>query len=191
MTPDVPLFGLDIETDTTVDGLDPELGPIVSVAIDSGDACVVHSVDPRSGRLEADILVATDATVRKLPPGVLVTWNGAAFDLPFLRRRHQIQGIAGGPTQEGDDRWTWAGHRHLDAYLVYRSDVGRTLGFSCGLKNMSRLVGLDPVMVDRSRIHELSADELEAYVASDARLTRDLALRRWTTARAWIRPPLS
>jgi hypothetical protein len=39
-------------------------------------------------------------------------------------------------------------------------------------------VGLTPVEVDRERIHELATAELDAYVASDARLTRMLVERR-------------
>ena len=33
---------------------------------------------------EADVLRATDSALADLPPGVIATWNGAAFDLPFL-----------------------------------------------------------------------------------------------------------
>ena len=65
---------------------------------------------------------------------------------------------------------------------LYRADVGRSLGFPCGLKPLSRLVGLAPVEVDRSCIHLLDDAALEAYVASDARLARELVLRRWPVA---------
>ena len=56
----------------------------------------------------------------------------------------------------------------------------------CGLKTLARFMGLSPVEVDRERIHELSTDELHTYVASDAIITRELALRRWPTAAASI-----
>ncbi|MFN8051966.1 MAG: hypothetical protein U0Q22_11040 [Acidimicrobiales bacterium] len=62
---------------------------------------------------------------------------------------------------------------------MYRADVGASLGLSCALKSVARLVGLDPVEVDRSAITELPADRLAAYVASDAEVTRELVLRRW------------
>ena len=55
------------------------------------------------------------------------------------------------------------------------------LRLSCSLKAVARLVGLTPVEVDRARIHELPP-ALHAYVASDARLTRALAERRWPGA---------
>ena len=34
--------------------------------------------------------------------------------------------------------------------------MGATVGLSCGLKSLSRLVGLPVVEVDRARIHELT-----------------------------------
>ena len=61
---------------------------------------------------------------------------------------------------------------------MYRADVGRVLRVSCGLKSVARMVGLAAVEVDRERIHELSPAALAAYVASDARLARMLAVRR-------------
>src|SRR4029453_3796630 len=51
-------------------------------------------------------------------------------------------------------------------------------GISCSLKVIARLVGLVPIEVDRERIHELSREVLDAYVASDARLARQLTERR-------------
>ena len=43
-------------------------------------------------------------------------------------------------------------------------------------------MGLAPIEVDRERIHDLSREALHAYAASDARLARVLAERRWATA---------
>ena len=60
------------------------------------------------------------------------------------------------PGHSGAYRATWYGHGHLDAYRVYRGDVGRVLRISCSLKSIARLVGLAPVEVDRERIHELA-----------------------------------
>ena len=61
----------------------------------------------------------------------------------------------------------------------------------CGLKALARLMGLSPVEVDREAIHELSREELHDYVASDAIVTRLLALRRWETAKLSIDAPTS
>lgn len=151
---------------------------------------------------EASLLQDLDAAIENLPPGVLVTWNGARFDLPFLADRARLIGVELGlalvadtrsrsrrdplPGHDGGYLGKWHGHRHLDAYAVYRADVGASLGMPCGLKPLARLLGLTPVEVDRAAIHELSAQKLEEYVASDAILARELALRRWPTAQRAI-----
>ena len=72
----------------------------------------------------------------------------------------------------------WYDHGHIDAYRLYRGDVGPSLRVSCSLKSIARLVGLSPVEVDRGRIHDLSNEALHAYVSSDARLARVLTERR-------------
>ena len=77
-----PLLGLDIETDTAVDGLDPAVGRVLAVAIARPGGVTVFD-DGDEGRLLArvdEFLAATD-------PGVLVTWNGGGFDLPYLATR--------------------------------------------------------------------------------------------------------
>jgi DNA polymerase elongation subunit (family B) len=183
-----PIYGLDIETDTSVDGLDPAVSPVVTAALST------PAGDEVFDGAEGELLGALDARFGALVPGVIATWNGAVFDLPFLADRAALAGLELGlrlvpdPTvvlhreplrgHLGAYRATWHGHRHLDVYRVYRGDVGRVLGISCSLKAIARVVGLSPVEVDRERIHELTADRLAAYVTSDARLARILAERR-------------
>lgn len=180
-----PLYGLDIETDTSVDGLDPSVSPIVAVAVATPDGDRVFQ------GAEDLVLHRTDELMSELDPGIVVTWNGSGFDLPFLTERARRLGVTlgldlwdDGPerTEPGVVRGRWYAHDHLDGYRLYRADVGRSLGFPCGLKPLSRLVGLAPVEVDRSCIHLLDDAALEAYVASDARLARELVLRRWPVA---------
>lgn len=180
-----PVYGLDIETDTTVDGLDPDVAPVVAVAVATADGDHVLLGG------ESDVLTATDALLAEVEPGLLVTWNGARFDLPFIARRAHLLGLDLGlrlwrdPLLDaGSDafRGAWHRHDHLDGYRLYRADVGRSLGLPCGLKPLARLVGLDPVEVDRSQVHTLDASTLRDYVASDARLARQLVLRRWPSA---------
>jgi DNA polymerase elongation subunit (family B) len=183
------IYGLDIETDTVVDGLDPAVSPIVAVALSGPDVDTIFTGP------ETDLLATLDAALRALEPGIIATWNGGAFDLPFLADRATACGVDLGlrlspdptvvlshgplPGHDGAYRATWYGHNHLDAYRVYRGDVGRVLQVSCSLKAIARVVGLTPVEVDRERIHELAPDALDAYVLSDARLARILAERRW------------
>lgn len=189
-----PTYGLDIETDTTVDGLDPVVAPVVAVAVTGADFEVVLDDDEPTILRELDVLIAS------LPPGVLVTWNGGAFDLPFLADRARVTqtaialDLALDPSipgrheplngHDGAYRARWHGHAHLDGYQLFRADVGASLNIPCGLKPLARLVGLPVIEVDRERIHELSDAERRAYVASDAHLARALVARRpqWTMA---------
>jgi DNA polymerase elongation subunit (family B) len=186
------VYGLDIETDTTENGLDPRVAPVVTVALASPGYEEVFTGP------EHLLLAELDDRLRELEPGVLATWNGAAFDLPFIADRAALYGMNLGlrlqldpsitlrraplPGHEGAYRAGWYGHDHLDAYRVYRGDVGPALRTSCSLKSIARFVGLAPIEVDRTRIHDLSNEALHAYAASDARLARILAERRWGTA---------
>jgi len=187
-----PVYGLDIETDTSENGLDPRVAPVVTVALAGPGYEEVFT-----GR-EEELLAAVDERLAELEPGVLATWNGAAFDLPFIADRAELHDLDLGlrlqldpgitmrreplPGHEGAYRGAWYRHQHLDAYRVYRGDVGPALRISCSLKSIARLVGLVPVEVDRTRIHDLSNEALHAYAASDARLARVLTERRWATA---------
>lgn len=186
-----PIYGLDIETDTTIDGLDPSVARIVTIALSTGvDECFEGPED--------EVLWNLDKRLAELPPGVIATWNGSAFDLPFIADRAQLWGLPIGLNIQADPRIrhrhdplpghahsyraAWHDHNHLDAYRLYRDDVGPALRISCSLKSIARLVGLAPIEVDREKIHDLSHEALHAYAASDARLARVLAERRWNTA---------
>jgi DNA polymerase elongation subunit (family B) len=194
------VYGLDIETDTTVNGLDPDVATVLTVALSHRDFDEVFTGD------EPDILEQLDERLRRCKPGAIATWNGAAFDLPFLADRAARNGILIGlrlrldpsipvrgtplPGHEGAYRAAWYGHRHVDAYRLYRADAGPALRISCSLKSIARFVGLAPIEVDRDHIHDLSHEVLHAYAASDARLARVLAERRWpSAARAVDRVP--
>jgi len=146
---------------------------------------------------ELQILTELELLIYSLAPGVLITWNGNNFDLPFIAeraRRTGIQlGLRFGPAEP--TRWTrtpharpyscsWGRHRHLDGYQLYRADVARLFKISCGLKSLSRLLGFEPVEVDRKKIHLLSEQEMHDYVASDARLARELVGLRMPVAYA-------
>jgi DNA polymerase elongation subunit (family B) len=196
-----PIYGLDIETDTSVDGLDPAVAPVVTLALSTPAGDEVFAGPERS------LLATLDEALRALPSGVLATWNGAAFDLPFLADRCARHGLATGLAIELDPslvsrrpplaghagayRATWHGHRHIDAYRLYRGDVGPALRVSCSLKTIARLVGLTPLEVDRGQIHALPDDVLRAYVTSDARLARLLTERRWPAASCFVDHPVA
>ena len=190
------VYGLDIETDTTENGLDPRVAAVVTVAL-AGPGYEEVFTGP-----EPQLLVELDERIGQLEPGVLATWNGAAFDLPFIADRAALNGVELGlflqhdssitmhraplPGHRGAYRASWYDHGHLDAYRLYRGDVGPALRISCSLKSIARFVGLAPVEVDRTRIHDLSNEALHAYAASDARLARILTERRWGTASRFV-----
>lgn len=186
--PVTPLYGLDIETDTLRGGLDPRVCPIVAVALatDSG----VHVAAGPETRLLREI----DGLLRSLDPGIIVTWNGSGFDLPFLVERARRRRVSLGlrlreepgvtrthpplPGHASCYRASWHGHDHLDAYLAYRS-LARGDEGSLALKAVAARAGFEVLEVDRSRIHELDPGLLARYVASDARLAVELARTRW------------
>jgi uncharacterized protein YprB with RNaseH-like and TPR domain len=190
------VYGLDIETDTRENGLDPRVAAVVTVAL----ACPGYE-EVFTGS-EPQLLADLDERLAQLEPGVIATWNGAAFDLPFIADRAAMHELPLGlrlrhdsaitmrraplPGHRGAYRASWFDHGHLDAYRLYRGDVGPALRISCSLKSIARFVGLAPVEVDRTKIHDLSNEALHAYAASDARLARILTERRWGTASRFI-----
>lgn len=192
------VYGLDIETDTTVDGLDPAVAAIVAVGVSTGREDRVFDGP------EAQLLLDLDAWLATLPAGVLVTWNGSTFDLPFLMDRADRNEVQLGlqlcadrsiPVRRdpiGDHqhayRGRWHHHAHLDAYRLYRGDVGPAFSISCALKSIARFVGLPTVEVDVEHLHELPPADVASYVLSDARLARQLVLRRWASARRFADP---
>jgi DNA polymerase elongation subunit (family B) len=186
------VYGLDIETDTTENGLDPRVAAVVTVALAAPGYEEVFTGP------EDQLLLDLDHRLSRLEPGVIATWNGAAFDLPFIADRAALHGLDLGlrlqhdhaltmhraplPGHRGAYRAAWFDHGHIDAYRLYRGDVGPALRISCSLKSIARFVGLSPIEVDRTKIHDLSNEALHAYAASDARLARILTERRWGTA---------
>jgi uncharacterized protein YprB with RNaseH-like and TPR domain len=191
------LYGLDIETDTSADGLDPGVAPIVAVAL----SCASEGEFVITG-CEAGILATLDARLAAIAPGVLVTWNGGAFDLPFLASRAANAGVSLGlelawdpaayrlgrvplAGHVGTYAAAWYGHQHLDAYRAWRT-LTPDPEVPCGLKSVARAAGFEPVDVDSSRIHGLDLEDLRLYVASDASIARRLAQQRWSHLRRFI-----
>jgi uncharacterized protein YprB with RNaseH-like and TPR domain len=194
-----PLYGLDIETDTSDDGLDPGVARVVAVAVSSvvgGEVVLTGS--------EAGVLAALDAHLADVEPGVVVTWNGGAFDLPFLAARAAVVGVALGlelawepaayrlgrtplPGSLGVYAAGWYGHDHLDAYRAWRTVGLAAADEPCGLKAVARAEGLSAVEVDDvSQLHAVPLGELRRYVASDAALARQLAEHHWSQLRRCI-----
>ncbi|WP_426572007.1 hypothetical protein [Aquihabitans sp. McL0605] len=188
------IYGLDIETDTTEDGLDPAVASVRAIAL-SGRA-----FDDLFVGDETDLLRALDARLAALPTGVVATWNGSAFDLPFLADRARILGIDLGlklrldrrltlhraplPGHAGAYRAGWHDHGHLDAFRLYGAETNAAQRLS--LRSLGRLVGIGGSAVHPSRTQTLSNEALHACAPSDARLARVLVERRWPGAARMI-----
>lgn len=191
------LIGLDIETDTTDNGLDPGVAAVVAVALSTpADGDVVLT-----GR-ERALLRALDETLGAMAPGVIVTWNGGAFDLPFLASRATQHGVALHLELHWDPRAArpgrqplpgsigtyaarWGAHEHLDAYRAWRAMTSDPHE-SCALKAVARREGLPTIEVDREHLHEANLALLRRYVTSDASLARRLAESRWSVLRRHV-----
>jgi hypothetical protein len=188
------IYGLDIETDTTLDGLDPAVASVRAVAL-SG-----RSFDELFVGDEADLLQALDDRLAALRPGVIATWNGSAFDLPFLADRARIVGVGLGlhlrldrrltlhraplPGHAGAYRGSWYDHGHLDAFRLYGQDTLASQRLT--LRSLGRLVGIGAPRVRAARTQDLCNEALHACAPSDARLARVLAERRWPAAARMI-----
>jgi len=182
------LYGLDIETDTSTGGLDPHESRVLAAAIASPRGTqVITGPEPK-------LLAQLDSAFASLAPGVIVTWNGGGFDLPFLAARAERAAlpiglrvwpdgrVVGRPLQPGGAvaySAAWHHHGHLDAYRLYRH-VRLALGVSASLKSLARHLGLPAIEPDASRVHELSPADLAAYVARDAELAVEMAHRAWS-----------
>jgi hypothetical protein len=182
------IYGIDIETDTSRGGLDPAVAPVVRVALSGRSFDEVFIGD------EATLLRTLDARLAALEPGILATWNGATFDLPFIADRARLLGVELDlhlcldrrltmarttlPGHGGAYRGTWGHHAHLDTFRLYGD---RAPSPWTSLRTIGRLLGLGSVG-PADRTHDLANEALHAHAASDARLARVLAQRRWTVA---------
>ena len=182
------IYGIDIETDTGHDGLDPAIAPVISVAVSARGFDDLFIGD------EAELLTALDRRLAVLPAGVLATWNGATFDLPFMADRARLLGIELDlalcpdrtltmgrtplPGHRGAYRGAWGQHAHLDTFRLY----GDRSPARSSMRTMARLLGLGPAEGPSPGRQDLTNEALHANPASDARLARVLAERRWSSA---------
>jgi len=180
------IYALDLETDTTINGLDPRVAAITECAVSTAAGDTVRGADHG------------EATI--------VTWNGAFFDLPFLYTRRRILSVPPSSTLHsfglhllpqfgltpkydyiGDHTCGYTAvwlreddsdvpHQHLDISFAYRK-VAADLGVKHALKPVARALGITVIEVDRERMHLLTPAQRIAYAASDTRATRELAIR--------------
>lgn len=173
-------IALDIETDTRVNGLDPRVAAVTEIAWFDGS-----QGDVLAGE-EASMLHAVCSLLEQSDPGVLLSWNGSVFDFPFLDARLKHHRISSQlsltfdpaafvkyeptPGYEGAYTVSWAGWEHVDVSHLYRP-VAEAMDVAFSLKPVARAHGLQPIELDRNRMHEYSADERRAYALSDVEVT--------------------
>jgi uncharacterized protein YprB with RNaseH-like and TPR domain len=190
------LAAIDIETT----GLSPLDCKVVSVAIATDDETVVWENADEATML-ADL--ATWITSPSRTPGVFVTWNGSAFDWPFLATRAAVHNSPLStllhlvPSADRTPRYgaigghdcgylvNVGGWDHLDAMLPWRP-IAKARGISAGLKPVSRSEGIEVIEVDRERISDLTRAELMAYNVSDVAATLELARRLGDQVDTWM-----
>ncbi|RJL21237.1 hypothetical protein [Bailinhaonella thermotolerans] len=187
------VYALDIETDNSEgEGLNPSRARITQASVATEDTTEVFD------GAEADLLAHLDRFLRRLPNGLIATWNGAAFDLPYLTTRAGRARVSLGLSLVADRRLTpkygfleghhtayhgiWESavsssvpHVHLDIAYAYRRHA-REHEIPWSLKPVARSRGLDPVELDRERLHQYTPSQRAEYCASDAVITRQLAL---------------
>ena len=189
------LYALDIETFTGVfadgrqaNGLDPNNSRVMSVAVWSASERVYLEAED-----EVVVLDLLAAWIEAHPAAVIVTWNGAGFDFPFLAARAEqtgsrlasllqltvshdrvppygpLPGFSGGCLVRA------GACDHVDVMFAYRG-LAESAGIRNSLKPVSRLFGIEVLEVDREAMHDLDPMELVAYNFSDVRATYLLAL---------------
>lgn len=177
-----PAYGLDIETDTATGGLDPGTSRVTAIGVAGRGWTRTFDGD------EARLLADADRFLATLEPGLLVTWNGTAFDLPFVSTRAAVAGVdlrlespppgqrfpATGEHRRAPDRGRWCGHDHVDAYLEL-APLARRVAGTGRLKAFAACHGIPCLEPDPTRLHVLAPEALRRYVASDARATLALA----------------
>lgn len=198
------VYAMDIETDTDgVNGLDPREARITELVICGPREAVVFDDED-----ETTLLVRADNYLRRLRPGLISTWNGTFFDLPFIFDRARMLYNAG-HSEIGDLGMTLLPVPGLTPKYDYLP--GHTVGYDClwrgrgngvfdlhrhldisfaykgfadehgirhSLKPVAQAHGIEMIEVDRCRMHDLTPQERHDYVVSDGRGTRALTLHR-------------
>lgn len=185
------VYGLDIETGhaggTVGERVDPRLAPVTRVAFSTPASDWTFTGD------EPDLLGELDEVIADHRPGILVTWNGSGFVLPYLADRANIRGVRLGLRLAAEPRLrtrgetlvghpspyvaAWHGHRHLDAARLYRSgrrplvevtELLRSLGWHPRARHAD---GTGPADVPGG---ELTHAAVHAFPTNDARLLRNM-----------------
>lgn len=137
---------------------------------------------------EKSLLIDAIEYINSLPQKFIVTYNGDAFDIPYIARRLELHdlsyGIEGYKLSDKGyfSRWykRWDGHYLIDLYEYFGNNNIRTGAYLSEYENL-KLDTIAEVILGANkykyegRIEELSSEELAFYNAKDTQLTFDLA----------------
>lgn len=177
-------YGLDIEIDPRAGVVDPATVPIRAIGLSS------DRIDHLLEGDEAQMLRDLDEVLRIAEPGVVATWNGSIFDLPYLADRARIRNVSLDltlveepvrsrrrrplPGHRGPYLAMWGHHRHLDTYRLYGDATPPT--------TWSKLLGRGHNRGIVADSDDLVNEALNAHARTDAHLARMLTERRGLTA---------
>jgi DNA polymerase elongation subunit (family B) len=193
-------WALDIETDNSKGhGLDPTKAQVISIALVSNSGQVWYR---SAATAEQEASMLSDFRiflVEELWGCLLLTWNGGAFDWPFLTTRMNHHGVSPAwklslhesrlpkyePLNEWDgvqSVWLATRARHLDMAYVMDRKWAEEHGCSWSLKPVAHSLGFcEPISSTRGEdAHGAAPHILAAYNIHDALITLRLAL--WALA---------
>lgn len=127
--------------------------------------------------------------INALPQKLIVTYNGDAFDIPYIARRLELHnlteyGIEGYKLSDKGwySRWykKWKGHYLIDLYEYFGNNNIKTGAYISEYENLKLDTVAETILKANKykyegRIEELSSEELAFYNAKDTQLTFDLA----------------
>lgn len=189
-------IALDVETDTSVNGLVASVTRVVSVAVYLAPELHVVFDAPDERRLLDDLA----AFLGGQAPSVIETWNGRCFDAPMLAARAAASGSrlevdlrvrpgspGAGPPYLAACRGRIGSHAHRDLMVVWRHWATTHLG-TCRLKSVARAFGLAPLELDAAHLTRYSRSQVAAYNLSDARVTWLLGAISISDPDLWMTP---
>lgn len=183
------IYGFDIETDNSEGhGLDSRFSRVTSIAISATDSLFVLD-DTNEARLLRTF--AAWLTDNETLPGIIATWNGSGFDVPFLADRAEATGVeipliawadetvvpkypSPNPNHATGYRAKFGVHNHVDICYAYKPYAEQN-DVKWSLKPVADALGLDLFVEDAADLHNVHPVNRLAYNGSDAHATRLLA----------------
>lgn len=133
----------------------------------------------RSGADESELIKSTWDSIRKESWEKLVTWNGLGFDIPFLKARSRILGIAPDESIDTSKYSSPKESNHIDCMWLLQGENDEIPSIS--LEIAARLLGIDYDESKKLTPHEVAEcfesgrhDRIEEYCSEDVRVTNEI-----------------